>query len=196
MASQTTERERVRGYLLSQGKRYDYFEIWSRCVRARLEVLDSLQGVSDDQARFKPADGEWSISEVALHVLNGSRRVARLVELLAEGQPASSDRIDPPHEETNLKVEELHNQRITFSTDRCNTNCCDCMTSIDLCNSTACCLAPLASSFASWAKRRAPTGTLQILPSQEIKSPRRCSSCLISNSLKSLSSTSPPTNNL
>ena len=110
MANQTTERERVRGYLLSQGKRYDYFEIWSRCVRARLEVLDSLQGVSDDQARFRPADGEWSISEVALHVLNGSRRVARLVELLAEGQPASSDRIDPPHEETNLTVEVLHSQ--------------------------------------------------------------------------------------
>ena len=108
MAEQTNERGRVRGYLLSQGERYGYFEIWSRCVKARLEVLDSLQGVSDDQARFKPADGEWSISEVALHVLNGSRRVARLVELLAEGQPASSDRIDPPHEETNLAVEELH----------------------------------------------------------------------------------------
>lgn len=108
MANQTTERERIRGYLLSQGERYGYFEIWSRCVRARLEVLDSLQGVSDEQARFKPDDNEWSISEVALHVLNGSRRVARLVELLAEGQPASSDRIDPPHEEANLKVGELH----------------------------------------------------------------------------------------
>ncbi len=110
MANQTTERERVRGYLLSQGERYGYFEIWSRWIKARLEVMDSLQGVGDDQARFRPADGEWSISEVALHVLNGSRRVARLVELLAEGQPASSDRIDPPHEETNLTVEELHSQ--------------------------------------------------------------------------------------
>ncbi|MCH8109771.1 MAG: DinB family protein [Chloroflexi bacterium] len=110
MAEQTPENDRVRGYLMSQGERYDYFEIWPRWVKARLQVLDSLQGVSDEQARIRPADGEWSINEVALHVLNGSRGVARLVELLAEGQPASSDRIDPPHEETNLTVGELHSQ--------------------------------------------------------------------------------------
>ena len=110
MSNQSAESERIHGYLISQGERYDYFELWPRNVKARLDVLDSLRGVSDKQASFKPTEGEWSIREVALHILNGSRRVAGLVELLASGQSASSDNIDPPHQETKLTIGELHSQ--------------------------------------------------------------------------------------
>jgi uncharacterized damage-inducible protein DinB len=115
MTSQSDERARVRGYLLSQGERYTYLELWPRLVKARLEVLDALEGVSDGQARFKPDRDEWSIRQVALHVLNGSKRVAHLVELLARGGPVSSEsaggsiaaNIDPAPEETDMRVEEL-----------------------------------------------------------------------------------------
>ena len=117
MTTDANEQTRIRGYLLSQGERYSYLETWPRCVKARLEVLDSLQSVSAEQAVFKPEAEEWSITEVALHVLNGSRRVMRVVELLADGHPASSDRIDPTHQETDLTVEELHQQLLKDSVD-------------------------------------------------------------------------------
>lgn len=107
MTSQTDEPTRVRGYLLTQGEKYGFTDMWPRCVRARLEVLDALEGVSEAQASFEPAEGEWSIREVALHVLNGSRRTAQLVELLARGEPAASAATDPAREGTDRTVAEL-----------------------------------------------------------------------------------------
>lgn len=105
----TDERARIGGYLNSQGEKYTFTELWPRVVGGRLELLDALQGVSEQQAAFKPADDEWSIREVAWHALNGSRGVARLVEPMAKGEtPPQRERVDPAREETAQSLAELH----------------------------------------------------------------------------------------
>ena len=110
MAAPSDEFARIRSYLLAQGEKFSFLELWPRRIKARLEVLDALEDVSEEQAAFKPGENEWSISEVALHVLNGSKNVSRLVELLAQGDTASSENIDPAKEQTDLKINELRRQ--------------------------------------------------------------------------------------
>ncbi|MBM3140202.1 MAG: DinB family protein [Chloroflexi bacterium] len=114
---QQEEIDRVRGYLLSQGEKRSYVELWPRAVAARLQVLDALEGVTEEQASYVPAPGEWSIREVALHVLNGSRRTQQVVAVLAAGKPATSENVDPPREATDLSIEELRRQLLRDSVD-------------------------------------------------------------------------------
>ncbi len=117
MTDQESEFARLRSYLLSQGERNSFLNMWPRRMKARLEVLDVLEGVTEEQARFKPDENEWSTSEVALHVLNGSRRVAQLVELLAQGEAASSARTDPPREGTERTIAELRDMLLIDGLD-------------------------------------------------------------------------------
>jgi hypothetical protein len=93
------ERDRVRGYLMSQGERYDWVELWPRVIGARLELLRSLDGVTEEQAAFDPGGDDWSIAEIAHHVLNGARGTAVTVEQLAKGEAAPElARVDPQRE--------------------------------------------------------------------------------------------------
>ena len=102
------ERERIRGYLMAQGEKYRWLELWPRVVGARVALLDALSGVSEEQAGFSPAEDEWSIREVAHHVVNGSRGVARLIEQLARGEePSSQERTDPRREPPEAAFEQL-----------------------------------------------------------------------------------------
>ena len=78
-----------------------------RAVKARLQLLDSLDGVNDEQAAFKINDDEWSILEVLKHVLTSSGNVAALVEALANRQSRPSDDIEPPRESTDLSIAEM-----------------------------------------------------------------------------------------
>ncbi len=107
---QQAESDGIRGYLQSQGEKYSFVEIWPRAVRARLEVIDALDGVGEAQAAFKPGTEDWSIREVALHVLRGSHSVRALVTALAQGQSAPSGRVDPPRESAESPIAALREQ--------------------------------------------------------------------------------------
>ncbi|MDA0364939.1 MAG: DinB family protein [Chloroflexi bacterium] len=101
------ERARVRGYLLAQGEKYDFVDMWPRTVRGRLQLLDVLGDVSEAQARYRPAPDQWSIAEVALHILNSSTANRRMTEALAAGRDGGAERVDPPVEPTDRSIEEL-----------------------------------------------------------------------------------------
>lgn len=107
---QQAEFDRMRGYYVSQGERYSFAELWPRAMKARLQLLDSLEGVSDEQAAFKLGADDWSIKEAALHVLNGSRSNRRLVIALSSGQSGDASNIDPPKRTTEATVDELRAQ--------------------------------------------------------------------------------------
>lgn len=107
MTTDTNETDRVRQYLRTQGEKYPFQELWMRVVKARMQLLDSLDGVSDDQAAFKIDENEWSILEVLTHVLTSSANVAKLVEALANGQPRPADDIEPPREGTDRTITEM-----------------------------------------------------------------------------------------
>ena len=46
MTTQNDEAQRVRSYLLSQGEKYAFTELWPRLIKARLEVIAAAEGVS------------------------------------------------------------------------------------------------------------------------------------------------------
>ena len=101
------EIQRVSSYMLSQGEKYTWLELWPRVVAGRIEFLNTLNRVTPEQAVWKPAPDDWSIAEVAQHVLDGSRRVADLVANLSNGrEPSASPQgigaVDPAQREADM----------------------------------------------------------------------------------------------
>ena len=107
MTTQNEEFARIHSYLTAQGERYTFDELWTRLIKARISVMDSVEGVSQELADFRPEPGEWTISEVLHHLLTSSGRVAELVETLSRGDAIKLDRIDPPREDTSESIGEL-----------------------------------------------------------------------------------------
>ena len=107
MTTQADEFERIHSYLQAQGQRYTFSELWSRLIRARVTVMDVVEGVTQEQAEFRPDPDEWSIAEVLHHLLTSSEKVATTVEALSRGEAINPGRIDPPREETTQTIGEL-----------------------------------------------------------------------------------------
>lgn len=107
MPPQTEEEARVRSYLQLQGERYAFAEIWTRFIKARVLVLDTTEGLTQEQADFRFHPDEWSVSDVLHHLVTSSGRVSRLVESLSRGESADAGAIDPPREDTPLTIDEL-----------------------------------------------------------------------------------------
>lgn len=107
---QQAEFDRLRGYLNSQGERNSHAAIWPRAVKARMQLIDSLEKVTDEQAAWSPSAEDWSIKEVALHILNGSRNARRIVQALSQGNSVDTSGIEPPRKTTDATVAELYEQ--------------------------------------------------------------------------------------
>lgn len=109
-AEQQAEFDRMHSYYQSQGERYSFSELWPRAVKARLELLESLEGVGDAEAEWSPSAEDWSIKEVAHHVINGSRNTRRLVQALSAGDTGDSSDIDPPRKTTGASMDQLRTE--------------------------------------------------------------------------------------
>ena len=107
MTTGSDQAERVRSYLLSQGERYTFAEVWVRFAKARIALIDSVAEVDQEQADFRPDEGEWSISEVLNHLVTSSEKVSEIVEALSRGVTPRPGRIDPHREDTSLGIDEL-----------------------------------------------------------------------------------------
>ena len=110
------ESARVSSYLLAQGEKHNWLELWPRVVKGRLDFLDAIAGVSQEQAEFHPDSGDWSIAEVAQHVLTSSQAVAGLIEALVDGRPGPSvDRADRARELASASLAELRRELLRES---------------------------------------------------------------------------------
>ena len=118
------ELQRVRGYMLGQAEKYSWLQLWPRVVAGRIEFLDSIARISPEQAAFKPADDDWSIAEVAQHVLDGSRRTLDLVRSLSQGREPTEEAqalgaVDPERRAAQLDwaqlIEALQDDSVAFS---------------------------------------------------------------------------------
>ena len=118
------ERSRVADYMLGQAEKYTWLELWPRVVAGRLEFLNAVARVTPEQAAWKPAEDDWSIAEVAQHVLDGSRRTYELVEALSQGRKPNTEAqaigaVDPERREAQLEWPDLLNalteDSITFA---------------------------------------------------------------------------------
>jgi hypothetical protein len=84
--------ERVRSYLVSQAEKKTFAELRPAVEEARAGLYAAVEGVSEEQAAFRPASGEgedaWGIAEVLRHVIQSQEGVALRVRALALGDPA------------------------------------------------------------------------------------------------------------
>ena len=107
MATQPEDTEQVRDYLLSQGEKYSFRELWVRVTQARLELLNAIEGVTGEQARFRPGETEWNILEVLDHLVTSSGRVAILLEALANGRSRAPEPVEAPPRGDALAIGEM-----------------------------------------------------------------------------------------
>lgn len=77
-------RQRLVSYLEHQAKK-DVPRIVELIEDQRARLLGLLDGVSDEQAAFRPGPDQWSIIDVLRHVVAAEEGVARIVESLALG---------------------------------------------------------------------------------------------------------------
>ena len=114
------DRGRISGYLLGQGQKRTWLELWPRVIAGRLELLDAVADVSPAQGDFRSAPADWTIREVAHHVLSGSRAVAATIAQLANGDEAGPlEWTDPAQEPARASLGELRRallaDSVTFS---------------------------------------------------------------------------------
>lgn len=96
------DRERVRSYIVSQAERYEPVDYWPRVMELRVRLLRLLDGMTPEQAAWRPPTGEgeaaWSAVEVAQHVRQWSDNVVDITQAFTEGREARklpSGYIDP-----------------------------------------------------------------------------------------------------
>ncbi|MBV9547467.1 MAG: DinB family protein, partial [Chloroflexi bacterium] len=91
--------EPVREYLLNESKQ-PLAALRPKLEAAHRGLLESLEGVSNEQAQVRPAEGEgedaWGIAEVLRHVASAQALMAERVRLLGSGESTESLRPSQP----------------------------------------------------------------------------------------------------
>jgi hypothetical protein len=90
---------RVRGYLLSQTQKYDLVDLWPRVIAERLNYLQAIEDVTEEQARWRPGHGEgedaWGILEITQHLTGWTRNVLDMLEAMTQGREGT--KLPPGH---------------------------------------------------------------------------------------------------
>ncbi|MDE2988658.1 MAG: DinB family protein [Chloroflexota bacterium] len=80
-----------RAEFLDGARTLPWDEIWLRMANARFALIDALQGVTQEQADWTPAqmdaedESTWSIGEVMRHVITASPNIAEIIAATANG---------------------------------------------------------------------------------------------------------------
>jgi hypothetical protein len=92
------EVESVRAHLLKEGEQ-TFAELSPQVEQARSELLQALEGVSEEQAEFRPATGEgedaWGIAEALRHIASVEAIMANRIRFLGLGLPVDVKPIYP-----------------------------------------------------------------------------------------------------
>lgn len=84
------DRARIRGYIVSQAQKYDVVDLWPRVLAQRTAYLQAIEGMTQEQAAWRPPSGEgeaaWSALEVTQHMTQWTRNVIDMVEAMAAGR--------------------------------------------------------------------------------------------------------------
>jgi hypothetical protein len=84
-------RDRVRSYIVHQAAK-EPAAIKDIVQHGHDQLLDRIDGLSEEQARFKPGPDDWSVLEVLQHAAPAKRWLAGICAALARGEtPARSE---------------------------------------------------------------------------------------------------------
>jgi hypothetical protein len=107
----TNGREQIGEQLLADATRFDWWELWPRVVGSRVSLLQQFEGLSAEQAAWRPPTGEseaaWSALELARHAVAYSRNVLAIIEATARGKTGSKDPPGTLTGETAMSLDQL-----------------------------------------------------------------------------------------
>jgi hypothetical protein len=108
-------RQRLVSYLGHQASK-DVPVLVELIEQQRATLLALVDGVSEEQAAFRPAPDQWSVADVLRHVIAAEEGVARIVESLAcgvvpEGQRALGSHIPDEAQPLAALIERLRAAR-------------------------------------------------------------------------------------
>jgi uncharacterized damage-inducible protein DinB len=103
-------RQRIVSYLSRQAGK-DTSAICDLISEERSRLLALLEGVSDEQAAFAPAAGQWSIVKIVGHVVSAERGVAAIIGRLAGVLPETEGRTtSDPEADGDRSLSELRSR--------------------------------------------------------------------------------------
>ena len=113
-------RQRLVSYLGHQASK-DVPVLVELIEQQRATLLALVDGVSEEQAAFRPAPDQWSVADVLRHVIAAEEGVARIVESLAcgvvpEGQRALGSHIPDEAQPLAALIERLRATRADLLT--------------------------------------------------------------------------------
>ncbi len=82
---QDTARERITSYIVHQGKK-EPSGIKKLVQKGHDQLLNQMEGLSEEQATFKASEDDWSVRELLRHALQAKRGVAGTCRSLALGE--------------------------------------------------------------------------------------------------------------
>ncbi len=82
---QSEVQERVTGYIKHNATKSDE-AVLGVIEHGHKQLLESIDGLSEEQATFKPSAEEWSVLDTMQHVVAAKKGVARMCEALARGE--------------------------------------------------------------------------------------------------------------
>ena len=78
-------RERITGYIKHNATKSNQ-AVLDLVQAGHKQLMGLVEGLSDEQATFKPSAEEWSVLDTMQHVVAAKKGVARLCEALARGE--------------------------------------------------------------------------------------------------------------
>ena len=95
----------IRQRLLDRAADASWTDLWPSVVARRLELIEAIAAISEEQAAWKPGADDWSVAETIRHQLVSSRGVIEIVEALASDRaPGDGVVYDSPGDLTAHEV--------------------------------------------------------------------------------------------
>ncbi len=103
----TEDQQRIRGYMLAQSEKYSWFELLPRVLETRIQLLQTLEGLTEEHVRMRSSEDDWTILEALDHAVKVADDSLRNVEQLALGESESTPYEEPPRPLSPRSLPEL-----------------------------------------------------------------------------------------
>jgi len=88
----------------------DVAEVFDSVEQSRLRLYERVEGLSEEQALFRPADGIWSVAEITEHLSLFESLLVKLISSLVEKGEASATPVDAAQTVAPISIEHLTGQ--------------------------------------------------------------------------------------
>ena len=82
-------------------------EVFDSIEQSRLGLFERVEGLSQEQAQFRPADGVWSVADVAEHLSRFESLLLKLISSLVDKGETTATPVDANNNVAPISIEHL-----------------------------------------------------------------------------------------